>query len=96
MTREESAKYIKEWLKDEWMDPKDRAVLTVAFEAVNQEPCEDEYIKVPKNALKYRTAEMVAYNVEWLKNNFDMERAVICGEPAPYEGSEQARWRDGK
>ena len=47
--------------------------------AIEQEPCEDEYIKVPKKALKYRTAGMVAYNAEWLKNNFDMERAVICG-----------------
>ena len=46
---------------------------------VEQEPCEDEYIKVPKNALKYRTAGMVAYNAEWLKNHFDIERAVICG-----------------
>lgn len=44
-----------------------------------QEPCEDEYIKVPKKALKYRTAGMVAYNAEWLKNHFDIERAVICG-----------------
>jgi len=47
-----------------------------------QEPCEDEYIKVPKKALKYRTAGMVAYNAEWLKNHFDIERAVICGEQA--------------
>ncbi len=45
-----------------------------------EEPCEDEYIKVPKNALKYRTAGIVAYNSEWLKNHFDIERAVICGE----------------
>ena len=44
-----------------------------------QQPCEDEYIKVPKKALKYRTVGMVAYNVEWLKNHFDIERAVICG-----------------
>lgn len=45
----------------------------------------DEYIKVPKKALKYRTAGMVAYNAEWLKNHFDMERAVICGAQEPYE-----------
>ena len=44
------------------------------------EPSEDEYIKVPKKALKYRTAGMVAYNVEWLKNHFDIEQAVICGQ----------------
>lgn len=47
------------------------------------EPCDDEYIKVPKKALRYRTAGMVAYNVECLKNHFDIERAVICGEQEP-------------
>ena len=50
---------------------------------VEQEFCEDEYIKVPKKALKYRTAGMVAYNAEWLKNHFDIERAVICGVQEP-------------
>jgi hypothetical protein len=49
------------------------------------ESCEDEYIKVPKKALKYRTAGMVAYNAEWLKNHFDIERVVICGEQEPCE-----------
>ena len=53
--------------------------------ALEQEPCEDEYIKVPKKALKYRTAGMVAYNAEWLKNHFDIERAVICGAQQPCE-----------
>jgi hypothetical protein len=52
---------------------------------VEQEPCEDEYIKVPKKALKYRTAGMVAYNAEWLKNHFDIERAIICGAQEPCE-----------
>lgn len=47
--------------------------------SVTPQPCEDEYIRVPKKALKYRTAGMVAYNVEWLKNHFDIERDVICG-----------------
>ena len=51
------------------------------LERMEHEPCEDEYIKVPKKALKYRTAGMVAYNAEWLKNHFDIERAVICGKP---------------
>ena len=46
---------------------------------LEQEQCEDEYIKVPKKALKYRTSGMVVYNVEWLKNHFDIERTVICG-----------------
>ena len=46
---------------------------------------QDEYIKVPKKALKYRTAGIVAYNAEWLKNHFDIERAVICGVQEHYE-----------
>lgn len=50
-----------------------------------QQPCEDEYIRVPKKALKYRTAGMVAYNAEWLKKHFDLERAVICGKQEPCE-----------
>ena len=53
--------------------------LNQVMDWLEQEPCEDEYIKVPKKALKYRTAGMVAYNAEWLKNHFDIERAVICG-----------------
>ena len=56
-----------------------------AIKALEQEPCEDEYIKVPKKALKYRTTGMVAYNAEWLKNHFDIERAVICGAQEPCE-----------
>ena len=36
--------------------------------------------------MKYRTAGMVAYNVEWLKNHFDIERAVICGAQEPKTG----------
>lgn len=55
------------------------------IKTLQQQPCEDEYIKVPKKALKYRTAGMVAYNVEWLKNHFDIERGVICGAQEPYE-----------
>lgn len=47
---------------------------------LEQELCEDKYIKVPKKTLKYRTTGMVAYNVDWLKAHFDLERAVICGE----------------
>ena len=62
----EEHRQLAEWLKD-------------YKRLLEQEPCEDEYIKVPKKALKYRTAGMVAYNAEWLKNHFDIERAVICG-----------------
>lgn len=56
------------------------------LERMEHEPCEDEYIKVPKKALKYRTAGMVAYNVEWLKKHFDIERTVICGAQEPRKG----------
>ena len=62
-------------------DLRDQLAMRDRFQ--KQEPCEDEYIKVPKKALKYRTAGMVAYNAEWLKNHFDIERAVICGEQDP-------------
>lgn len=58
---------------------KDYDALRFARKLLEQEHCEDEYIKVPKKALKYRTAGMVAYNAEWLKNHFDIERSVICG-----------------
>ena len=61
--------------------------LDVAIKALEQEPYEDEYIKVPKKALKYRTAGMVAYNVEWLKDHFDLERAVICGAQQPCDNA---------
>lgn len=80
---------------EDWYDvPSDEMTLEQARQAVKdlrkklvehleQEPCEDEYIKVPKKALKYRTAGMVVYNAEWLKNHFDIERAVICGAQEP-------------
>lgn len=60
--------------------------LMMAISALEQESCEDEYIKVPKKALRYRTAGMIAYNVEWLKNHFDIERAVICGAQESCKG----------
>ena len=81
----------------DWHDvPSDEMTLGQARQAVKdlrkklaeylwQKPCEDEYIKVPKKALKYRTAGMVAYNAEWLKDHFDIERAVICGAQQPCE-----------
>jgi len=66
----------------------DYDALRFARKLLEQEHCEDEYIKVPKKALKYRTAGMVAYNVKWLKNNFDIERAVICGAQEPFEDAD--------
>ena len=38
MTREEATAYIKEWLKDEYLDGKDRAALTAIIEESEQEP----------------------------------------------------------
>ena len=67
-----------EWLNEENQRYVDAC--NMAIKALEQESCEDEYIKVPKKALKYRAAEIVAYNVEWLKKHFDMERAVIFRE----------------
>ena len=78
MSREEATEFIAQSVKSNV----DMAKVADAIEALEQEPCEGEYIKVPKKALKYRTAEIVAYNVEWLKKHFDMERAIIFGELA--------------
>jgi len=83
MTKEEEAiENLTGLLESNYVDSFEDAeneALKMAIEAIKQKSCEDEYIKVPKKALKYRTAGMVAYNVEWLKNHFDIERAVICG-----------------
>ena len=67
------------------MQELEQAEIEKAYELgrMEQEACEDDYIKVPKKALKYRTAGMVAYNAEWLKDHFDIERAVICGAQQP-------------
>jgi len=78
MTREEATEFIAQSVKSDV----DMAKVADAIKALEQESCEDEYIKVPKNALKYRAAGIVAYNVEWLKKHFDMERAVIFRELA--------------
>ena len=89
MTREEAINHLKTVAKSAIDSGYDSAVVdavVMATKALEQEPCEDEYIKVPKNALKYRTKGMVAYNAEWLKNHFDIERAVICGVQEPKTG----------
>lgn len=41
MTREEANKYGTEWLKDEYLDAKDRAFIMRALEALNQESSDD-------------------------------------------------------
>lgn len=87
MTRDEAKSILFDMLGNTTIiEPteQNQAILT-AIKALEQEPCDDEYIEVPKKALKYRTAGMVAYNAEWLKNHFDMERAIICGEQQPCE-----------
>jgi len=84
MTREEAIEFIAQSVKSDV----DMAKIADAIKALELESCEDEYIKVPKKALKYRTAEIVAYNVEWLKKHFDMERAVIFAELAESEVEE--------
>lgn len=38
MKREEAIEYGKEWLKDEYLDAKDGAFITIALEALEQEP----------------------------------------------------------
>lgn len=70
---------LESTLQDDLKSAAIHSIIEEETERLEQEPCDDEYIKVPKKALKHRTAEMVAYNVEWLKNHFDMERAIICG-----------------
>ena len=94
MTREEAIAELKYSIEmvhfdpltgetSEWLNEENQRYVdacNMAIKALEQESCEDEYIKVPKKALKYRTADIVAYNVEWLKKHFDIERAVIFGE----------------
>ena len=46
MTKEEATIYIKEWLKDEYLDCKDRAALTAIIKESEQEPCGKD-INVP-------------------------------------------------
>jgi hypothetical protein len=47
---------------------------------VQQEPCDDEItLKVKRGALKSRQGDMVIYNVEWLKKNWQMEMDIVCG-----------------
>ncbi len=84
MSREEAIEVLQQDIPCEH-DTDLIEALEMAIKALEQEPCEDEYIQVPKKALKYRTAGMVAYNAEWLKNHFDIERAVICGVQEPQQ-----------
>lgn len=42
MKREEAIKYGTEWLKDEYLDAKDGAFITIALEALKQKPILDK------------------------------------------------------
>lgn len=42
MTSEEAIKYGTDWLKDEYLDAKDRAFIKTAIKALEQEPLTDE------------------------------------------------------
>ena len=94
MTREEIINEIRCLLSEldngedavSYLTQNDVKWLNENIKALEQEPCEDEYIKIPKKALKYVTKGMVAYNYEWLKNHFDIERAIICGVQEPKIG----------
>ena len=46
MTRKEAIEYGEEWLKDEYLDAKDRAFIKIALEALKQEPCDVPDISV--------------------------------------------------
>lgn len=68
--------------------------LDTAIKALEQQPCEDEYIRVPKKALKYRTAGMVAYNAKWLKKHWQMELKVMgieCDDVVSREDAEECK-----
>lgn len=85
MTREEALEWFKDRKKRYCLDDKCQQAEDMAIKALEQEPCEDEYIKVPKKAMKYVTKGMVAYNYKWLREHFDIERLVVCGEQEPCE-----------
>lgn len=53
MTKKEARAYIKEWLKDECLDSKDREALTVAVEDLKQEPYNDKIIEWKKDFKEY-------------------------------------------
>ena len=93
MTREEAIKELKEFKNKSW-DGMSEEVIDIAISALEQEqdmtiaylmgkyedkePCE-EFINVPRKALKFRTTNFVGYNVEWLKKHWQMEMDIVCG-----------------
>ena len=57
MTIEEATIYIKEWLKDEYLDCKDRAALTAIIKESEQEACGKD-INVPATDAISRKREL--------------------------------------
>lgn len=51
--------------------------LEIVLRAAEVQPCEE------KTFLKKRTKDYVTYNVEWLKEHFDMEREILLGKAQP-------------
>ena len=52
MIREEAIEYGTEWLKDEYLDAKDREFIKIAIEAMERESC-DKYIKEIDHLRRY-------------------------------------------
>ena len=83
MTREEAIEVMKAY-RDKLLNSVsnqldgDIEALNMAISALEQEPCE-EFINVPRKALKYISTNFVGYNVEWLKKHWQMEMDIVCG-----------------
>lgn len=61
MTREEFRDYVDFLRSQDEISYDVYSGLIDGIDTLEQQPCEDEYIKVHKKALKYRTERMVAY-----------------------------------
>ena len=63
-------------------EPCDDATLKDIFcmgcEYKEQEPCTDT-VSIRKDILKCRVGKIVAYNVEWLREHWQMEMDIVCG-----------------
>lgn len=62
--------------KGEWIDVHE--LLFEAIQALSQEPCDDT-VSIRKDVLKCRVGKLVVYNVEWLKEHWQMEMDIVCG-----------------
>ncbi len=71
MTREEAIKYGTEWLKDEYLDAKDGAFITIALETLEQEPCIREK---QANADKIDVVYIDGFKAGYSQARFDLEQ----------------------